>query len=61
MFSRYFVSVSISFEECFNVVVEQIIGVPRVLKRCFCPIGFRWVAAKKVNLFDKKHPETPLN
>ena len=33
------------FQECLDVILEYITGVPRVFLGCFCPIKFSWVAA----------------
>ena len=53
------------YQDCFNVNLQYLKGVPGVFLRPFCPIEFVWVAAMasvcKVNLFlTKKHPKTHL-
>ena len=33
------------FKSVFDVILEYVTGVPRVILRCFCPIEVAWVAA----------------
>ena len=47
------------FQECFDVILEYVTGVPRVFSGCSCPIEFAWEAAmnyvhKNTPFFDKK-------
>ena len=33
------------FQECLDMILEYVTGVPRVFLGCFCPIEISWVAA----------------
>ena len=34
-----------SFQECLDMILEYVTGVPMVFLGCFCPIMISWVAA----------------
>ena len=58
LFHGYFKGTSRLFQENFNVILEYVNDVPRVLLGCFCPIQFALVAAltsvrKNKIIFDK--------
>ena len=44
LFHGCFKGTSKLFQEYFNVILECVMGVPRVLLGCFCPMKFTLVA-----------------
>ena len=59
IFHGCFKGTSRLFQDCFNVKLQYVKGVPGVFLRPFCPIEFVWVAAMasvcKVSLFLTKN------
>ena len=63
VFLGYSMGVSKILQEYFNVILQCIIGVPRVLLGCFCPIEFALVAAPASvhKIVKTQHNSTQLN
>ena len=45
LFHWCFKGTSRLLQECFDMILEHMMGVPRVFLGCFCSIEFGWVAA----------------